>query len=204
MATATLFSDILHQGFSKRFKNGEMEVIDWYRDKALSVTSKNMSGERLINRAGSKVNTVAKPMPGKALMFSYDPKHKLTLPYYDTFPVIFPLELYKDGFLGINLHYLPPVYRARLMDMLYDTLNNNRYDSTTKLKINYKILNAASRYKYFKPCIKQYLFSHIRSPMVEISPTEWDYVMFLPLSRFQKASQRKVWDDSIKMIMSGK
>ena len=200
---ATLFSDMLHQGYSKRFKQGEVEVRDWYRDKALQTVSKNIAGTDLINRPGARKNTVVVPTPGKAMMFVYDPKHKDTLPYYDTFPMIFPLELYKDGFLGINIHYRPPVFRARLLDMLYDTINNDRYDKTTKLRVSYKILNAASRYKYFKPCIKRYLYGHVRSPLVEIAPTEWDYMMFLPLARFQKANQRKVWDDSVKMIMGG-
>jgi hypothetical protein len=36
--------------------------------------------------------------------------------------------------------------------------------------------------------------------MVEVDIKEWDYVMFLPLARFQKAQQRKVWDDSINII----
>ena len=35
-------------------------------------------------------------------MFFYDPKLKKKLPYYDTFPLVLPLENYSDGFLGLN------------------------------------------------------------------------------------------------------
>ena len=41
-------------------------------------------------------------MPGYMDAFYYDPKHKATLPYYDKFPLIFPLSVGKDFFIGIN------------------------------------------------------------------------------------------------------
>ena len=72
-------------------------------------------------------------------MFIYDPKHKDTLPFYDTFPLVFPIEIYSDSFLGINLHYLPPVLRAKLMDALYTTANNNKYNEYKLINISIKI-----------------------------------------------------------------
>ena len=40
------------------------------------------------------------PFFGRLNMFFYDPKYKKTLPYYDTFPLVLPLENYPDGFLN--------------------------------------------------------------------------------------------------------
>lgn len=199
---ATIYSDILRQGTTKGYRYGDVELRDWFRDKALQLTSSQVTINRTLNRQGAKANTVPNARIGRMLMYRYDPKHKATLPYYDRFPVIFPIEMYKDGWLGINLHYAPPVYRARLMDALYDLINNDQYDERTKLQISYKILAAAAKFRYFRPCIKRYLYSHVKSSLVEIDPKEWDYVAFLPLARFAKQDQRKVWDDSIKMIMS--
>ena len=133
-------------------------------------------------------------------MYWYDPKLKLTLPYYDKFPLIFPIEMYDDGFLGINLHYLPPMFRARLMDALYSTLNNNKLNEKSKLLISYKILKGASRYKYFKPCIKRYLTTHLRSRFFLVEPPKWDVVLMLPLARFQKATKDRVWEESMNKI----
>jgi hypothetical protein len=133
-------------------------------------------------------------------MFSYDPKFKETLPYYDMFPLIFPIDLRKDGFLGINLHYLPPVLRAKLMNAIYQTINNQAYDSTTKLKISYGILSNASKYRYFKPCIKQYLAAHVQSSYLNIEPTNWDSALMLPTEQFKKATREQVWKDSKGMI----
>jgi hypothetical protein len=197
-----IYSDILKQGTSKGYQYGDVELRDWFRDKALQLTSSQTSINRTLNRQGAKASTVPTARIGRMLMYRYDPKHKATLPYYDKFPIIFPIEKYKDGWLGINLHYLPPVYRARLMDALYDLINNDQYDETTKLKISYKLLANVAKTRYFRPCIKRYLFSHVKSSLVEIDPKEWDYCAFLPLARFAKADQRKVWDDSIKMIQA--
>ena len=66
--------------------------------------------------------------------------------------------------------------------------------------MSYKLLANAAKFKYFKPCIKRYLFSHIESQMIKIDVKEWDLALFMPLSRFQKARERKVWDDSIRKI----
>lgn len=198
---STLYSDILVKAArSTSGEYGDFEMRDWLRDKALQVEKGEINRSALMRKKSTKSNAVTHPTIGKMLMYRYDPKHKATLPYYDTFPVIFPINLYKDGFLGINLHYLPITYRARLMDALYDTLNNDRFDATTKLKIDYDLLNSAAKTKYFKPCVKRYLYGHVKSLMIEIDPKEWDYVMMLPMANFVKANERKVWDDSINFI----
>jgi hypothetical protein len=148
----------------------------------------------------SKGKATVAPKYGIMNLFGYDPKHKETLPYYDRFPLIFPFKRVKGGFLGINLHYLPLPLRAKLMDGLYSLANNRNYDEKTKLKISYDILNGASKYKYFKPCIKHYLTPHIRSRFVEIYSSEWDIALFLPTERFVGASKSSVYSDSRKKI----
>jgi hypothetical protein len=102
----------------------------------------------------------------------------------------------------MNLHYLPHVYRARLLDNLYDLLNNSKYNETTKIRASYALLNSVSRYKYFKPCVKRYLHSHVRSRFLQIPANEWDIAMFLPLERFAKKSKNYVYKES-KDIING-
>ena len=68
-------------------------------------------------------------------MFIYDPKLKDKLPYYDTFPLVLPVEQYKDGFLGINLHYLSIPMRMRLLDRLMDYSNNDKFDNHTEFRV---------------------------------------------------------------------
>jgi len=58
------------------------------------------------------------PFIGGLMFFIYDPKTKDKLPYWDRFPLVIPINLYPDGFLGLNLHYLPYYQRQLLLATL--------------------------------------------------------------------------------------
>jgi len=137
-------------------------------------------------------------MIGKMYFYFYDPKTKDTMPYYDRFPLVIPIERYNDGFLGLNLHYIHPKHRMVLLDKLSDTMSNDTYDEKTKLKINYRYLAAASKIFEANPCIKRYLFRQIESRFLEIAADEWDIAAMLPLESFVGATTSKVYADSRK------
>ena len=137
-------------------------------------------------------------MIGRMYFYFYDPKKKDTMPYYDRFPLVIPIERYNDGFLGLNLHYIHPKYRMILLDKLSDTMSNDTYDEKTKLKINYRYLAAASRIFEANPCIKRYLFTQIESRFLEITADEWDIAAMLPVESFVGATTSKVYADSRK------
>ena len=170
----------------------------WFRQAAQDVRSVNRN--RLMNDKQNVTSSLDEKNIGQMFMFFYDPKHKETLPYYDTFPLIFLIGFKENGFMGINLHYLPPVLRARLMDALYQTINNQRYNDTTKLRISYEILSGASRFRYFKPCVKHYLWDHVRGNYLNIEPTNWDSALMLPTEQFKKATSERVWRESRAMV----
>ncbi len=166
----------------------------WYRSTGTSLRTK-LPGKIMANVA----DLTSKMGPysiGRMYMFYYDPKTKDDLPYWDQFPLIFPIQMYKDGFLGINLHYIQPLLRAKVMDSLYDLISNTKMDNTTRLKLSYRILSGLSRYPLVKPCIKRYLFNHVRSRYFYIEPNNWDLALMLPTEQFQKASKQKVFKDS--------
>lgn len=137
-------------------------------------------------------------MIGKMYFYFYDPKTKDSMPYYDRFPLVIPIERYNDGFLGLNLHYIHPKYRMILLDKLSDTMSNDTYDEKTKLKINYRYLASASKIFEATPCIKRYLFTQIESRFLEISADEWDIAAMLPVESFVGATTSKVFADSRK------
>ncbi len=139
-----------------------------------------------------------KSMIGRMYFYFYDPKTKDSMPYYDRFPLVIPIERYNDGFLGLNLHYIHPKNRMILLDKLSDTISNDTYDENTKLKINYRYLAAASRVFEATPCIKRYLFTQIESRFLEITADEWDIAALLPVESFVGASTSKVYADSRK------
>lgn len=189
------FLRILQRANSNKALAPYQKSKKWYRNIASKVQRVNRKALFMNNANESKVI-----LPGHMYLYFYDPKHKDTLPYYDIFPLIFPIEMYSDGFLGINLHYLPHGLRARLMDALYDLMNNDKKDQTTKLKISYNILKNAAKYKYFKPCVKRYLYSHLRSNFIRVNADEWEQVLLLPLEQFKKKSTANVWKESRRKI----
>jgi hypothetical protein len=154
--------------------------------------------QRLINADKTRLTNI--PYVGRMYLFNYDPKYKKELPYYDKFPLVFPINFYSDGFLGINLHYIPPEIRAVLMDRLYSTINNDSISENTKVQLNYEMLTGASRFKYFKPCVKRYLYSHAVSGFKYVSPLDWDKAIMLPTERFVKSTKERAWSDSMSKL----
>ena len=143
---------------------------------------------------------VSKSVLGKMYFYSYDPKWKNELPWYDTFPLVFPIEKYPDGFLGLNFHYLAPKHRAILMDQLKMFANNKKYDETTKLKLTYDMLKGFTKIKRARPTVHRYLTSKVKSKFVLVNADEWEVALFLLVERFKKATKKKVWAHSKGMF----
>jgi hypothetical protein len=137
---------------------------------------------------------------GNLYFFYYDPKGKDDLPYYDKFPLVLTLERYNDGFLGLNLHYLPLKYRVAFLGKLLDYATYTPENEIKRLRVTYDIISASKRFKEFRPCIKRYLSSHIRSKILAVAPNEWEVATLLPVHQFKGAKPQEVWEDSVKEI----
>ena len=126
---------------------------------------------------------------GDLFAYYYDPKHRQTLPYYDSFPLVMLIKAEKETFLGLNFHYLPPKLRAILLDRVGAKIGNAipRWDKLVKIP-------------QIEPCVKRYRFDHIMRKVIPIKEDEQEIAIFLPLERFRKASKSKVWADSRKRM----
>ena len=170
---------------------GRPKSTDWYRDK---IKEFGKPGALDLIRDGKQAT---RPFFGRLNMFFYDPKLKKKLPYYDRFPLVLPLEKYNDGFLGINLHYLPIPLRIKLLDRLVDFSNNTKFDESTRLNVKYQNLK---RVRFIKPTIKRYLAGKVKSRFRRVDADEFTVATLLPVQRFSKANADEVWKDSRKMI----
>jgi hypothetical protein len=133
---------------------------------------------------------------GGLYYFYYDPKGKQDLPYYDRFPLVLVLDKSPDGFMGLNLHYIPVKYRIALLDKLMDYAVLDGNNDIMRMRVSYDILNSSKRYREFRPCLKKYLFGYVQSKMLKVQPDEWDIAAFLPVQQFKKATVNEVWQDS--------
>ena len=170
---------------------GQERSISWFRKKIREFGSPTSTD---LIREGKRSAT---PFFGRLNMFFYSPKHKDTLPYYDRFPLVLPLERYRGGFMGINMHYLPIPLRTRLLDRLYEFSSNDKFDETTRLTATY---NGVKNIPLVKPTLHKYLHTFVGSQFRRIDADEFIVAALLPVHKFKKATDRKVWRDSRGMI----
>ena len=171
---------------------GRPKSTEWYKDK---IKELGKPGALDLIRDGKRSN---RPFYGKLNMFFYDPKFKKKLPYYDTFPLVLPLETYNDGFLGINMHYLPIPLRVKLLDRLVDYTNSEDFTATTtRMVVDYNRLKSI---RLIRPTIHKYLSGYTKSQFRRIDADDWRFATLLPVQRFKKASASEVWKESRSMI----
>jgi hypothetical protein len=168
----------------------------WFDQQVTLLSKQGITPPKLLT--GEQM--VARITPGKLYMFMYDPKLKKELPYYDKFPLVFPFRSTPDGFIGLNMHYLPYQLRIRLLDSLLVFKSNNRMDETTRLKYSWQVIDGISKFKPAQPCVKQYLIGHVRSQFRQVVAEDWATAMLLPVERFVGASKLEVWADSQRTI----
>ena len=156
--------------------------INWYKKKVADLSNR-ISAARLM-----RDNKLKKaPTFNKLHFFRYDPKLKATLPYYDTFPLVMPIQSAKGGFLGINFHYLPIPLRMKLLE----TLDRRGFSGDySKLK----------NIREVKPTIKHYLRRQFVSGFLELEEDDYAPAIFMPVAQFRKASASQVWRDSRRKI----
>lgn len=202
------FGDKLQRINEASFVN---KAVQTYVQIGRSLSGRPTSANAIMAEDRKKLrNTISPVHIGKLMLFFYDPKHKETLPYFDRAPLIMPVSITTDGFIGINFHYLHPLLRAQLLDMImqdsdYQFLKNPekaKYDAFAKRQLNmtYQKLQGLVQSDLFKPCVKKYLWSHVMSRFYLVDPEDWVTLLPLPLERFEKKSASAVWRESLEKV----
>jgi hypothetical protein len=168
----------------------------WYTQQATLLSRQGFTAKRVINNP-SGIHP-GKVIPGKLYMFAYDAKHKDTLPYWDSFPMVFPFSIAKGGFIGLNMHYLPVPFRIKLLDRLTEIDGSKKYTTRVKLQLSWELISNSSRLKMLEPCVHRYLNGHVVSQFREIERVDWATAMMLPTQQFKGANSSQVWKDSMK------
>mgnify|MGYP001084892256 CR=1 FL=1 len=192
---SNLFQKLELEAFRAGVNPRTKESREWFRKRVAGlkrINRESLMKEGAIKRRNSQI-------VGSMCMFFYDPKTKDTLPYYDTFPLVVVVGPAEGGFYGLNLHYLPPLLRAKMLDRLLDYTNNKSYDDTTRFKLKYSLLSSVATLSHYKPCFKHYLNTQVRSQFGIVEAPEWEIATFMPTAVFKKASANKVYADSRRM-----
>ena len=175
------------------------QAATWFRsivERAKIALARETVFQTVITEAAQAGGLTSKMWLGKMYFFVYNPKHKMTLPYYDMFPLVLPVERYSDGFLGINFHYLAPKERAHLLDEIKIFVNDKTLSEKTRIMLTYDMLRGFTKFKRAKPCLKRYITMYMKTQFIPVLPDEWGPAIFLPVENFKKMSKKAVWIES--------
>jgi hypothetical protein len=184
---ADLIGDILEKS------GGKDRSIRWFREQVRqlgAVPSRQLIREGLVT---------SRPTYGVMNFFMYDPKYKdnrSVLPYYDRFPLIMPIEPLREqrgSFMGLNFHYLSIPMRIKLLNVIQEYANDDKYDENTRIRLTW---NRIKRNPLVRPTIKMYLREHVRTPFRRINADEMMVAVLLPVQKFVRATDNKVYADS--------
>lgn len=169
----------------------QQQSLQWLQGQIKSLGT--ITPNQLLNTGTTFVNRI---VPGEMYFYLYDPKLKESLPYYDMFPLVLPFRRLEEGFLGLNLHYLPYAVRIKILRQLHEYATNQRMNETTRVRVSWKLISTISKLKPLEFCVKHYILNHIRSKMLKINYNDWAVASQLPVERFQNANKATVWREN--------
>lgn len=188
----------LSQGKIKRYSEEAMKWFSRYIPRSYNnVKTSVMFRDRKLWTTKIKI--------GQLYFFEYDALHKDSLPIWDRYPICFFFNSFKkDGIsyvTGINLHYLPPAVRLKVMIELLKLRNEKRYRKSTRLQLSWELLKNIASGVLAEQCVHTYRIDQMVSTFVEIPSQSWSIAVFLPLQRWvinKKNGGKKPWGSRAK------
>jgi hypothetical protein len=167
---------------------------EWFYDRIREINKLPVDRQSIIRNPPIKM--AANQFIGRMYLFRYNPVGKQELPYYDRFPLVIMISRQKEGFTGLNLHYLPIDLRQRLFYNLLSRASNTEFRWNTYLKIDYDYLKSRTQLRAHKACIKRYRYDQIYGRIANVPAPEWEVAVHLPLASWRKAGEGRVFKDS--------
>ena len=185
-------------------KRGTRDALKWYRELVRELFDlSDVSPEETFLRDESRMiqKTGMLRRTGRMFLFNYNPKNRQHLKYYDTLPLVYIIKFTRDGFLGLNLHYLDMRLRTTLFNNLQVLLSGPVESDFTRLRINNQILKGSRKFRFYRPCIRKYKTKYIGSRILQIPPKDWGVAIHLPVERFKKKNKYQVWTESRRELI---
>ena len=205
MARDTIFRKL-------REEAGDRELsVRWYRSKIKELAPR-ITGTQLIQQ-GEDDNVRPRPTYGMMNLFWYKPLNAARLKYYDLFPLVIPFKKHRNGFTGLNFHYLSVPMRINLLERLeaYE-------DSGTRYSLDENDIGNLLAFEWgeivgmrgIKPTVHRYLAKYVYSNFLKIQLEDMVVGALLPVERFyqgdlwsdvmERVHPRRVWDESRRRV----
>lgn len=179
------YQSILHNSTPYELKTLSKQGQGWFRQQIRDIKKNRFNKYQFI--INGRQDTVRRLEVGKLYFFEYVAKYggmgsdiptSQQLPVWDRYPLVLPFTTAPNGFIGINLHYLPIRARAWLLDKLLGTANV----PANKLRINWQILSGLSRIDIGQYATHRYLLNHITSPFRLVRIDDYANAIMLPFA----------------------
>lgn len=189
------YQSILHNSTPYELKTLSKQGQGWFRQQIRDIKKNRFNKYQFI--INGRQDTVRRLEVGKLYFFEYVAKYggmgsdiptSQQLPVWDRYPLVLPFTTAPNGFIGINLHYLPIRARAWLLDKLLGTANI----PANKLRINWQILSSLSRIDIGQYATHRYLLNHITSPFRLVRIDDYANAIMLPFAGWYGKDRRLV------------
>ena len=162
----------------------------WYRSQITSLGGDSMSAKSHINQG----QATARPNYGMMNLFSYRPETAEKLRFYDIFPLAIPVARHRDGFTGINFHYLPIPARVKLLNSLVESFKDGENE---KLDMTWRNVSGL---RSVRPIVRRYKAANVNSLFLKLTVEDMLIAVLLPVQQFYSGeyfSRRPVTDNEV-------
>ena len=205
MAQDTIFRKIREEA------GGRELSVRWYRNK-IKALAPRITGPELLSEAEKKKIT-ARPNYGMMNLFWYKPLNAKRLKYYDLYPLVIPFKKHRNGFTGLNFHYLSVPMRMNLLERL-----SAFEDSGTLYSLDVNDIDQLLAFEWMevkgmkgiKPIVRRYLANYVYSNFLKVGLEDMVVASLLPVERFytgdlwndrmDRVNPRRVWDASRRTV----
>ena len=195
MAKDTIFKKLREEA------KGRELSIQWYRNRIRALAPTDiLRPDELIARG----KVTATPNFGIMNLFWYKPKGASKLHYYDVFPLVIPFKYHRNGFTGINFHYLSVPMRIQLLERLQgfeeeanlyrlDEFGNQREKEVLAFQWS-EIIGMRG----LKKTVHRYLAKYVYSNFLKIGLDDMVVASLLPIERFYTGD---LWSDMQERVL---
>ena len=183
----------------KESAQGRELSMKWYQNRIKHIGGSSIRNPRtLIHDEEGHGVARARPGFGELNLFQYSPKKPENLKYYDLFPIVLPLVKHRNGFTGLNFHYLPYTLRVKLLTLLAEAYGD---ESTQRINVTYFMIR---NMRLIRPVIRRYLRAQVETLYLRIPLDDMLIGILLPVQQFRtgpldsmsEVMNREVWRDS--------
>lgn len=186
---------------SVKFKDNGVDEPDTHLNKLLALSEKKPIGIFDMIRAARLDKTdLLKPKIGDMVIFNYVSKGRLEDSKFNSFPMIFILSVSHDRIYGLNMLYLPPVLRNKVILQLTKSVAGLKLTDTTRGLMVANLLKSYKDVKLFAPCFREYKLDSIKSKFINIPTNNWGLSLKMPIIPIGKQQQVPKFKEAAKQI----